>query len=445
MLKNPITGETLPKNWKLLKVDDIKSTEKHACVTGPFGSDISSKYFVKKGIPVIRGNNLSLFNDKFKTEGFVFVSPKQANNYKGQHVKANDLVFTSWGTLGQVGIIPKNGPFEEYIISNKQLKLRVNEEIVNPTYLYYYFSSKAMVTYINNIAIGAAVPGINLGILKNLPVVLPPKDEQDLITESLEDFFNLIENNNQRIQLLEDMVEEVYKEWFVRMRFPGYQDCRYFDKDGKEVERGTDGALPDGWEDVKLLTLYKTSSGGTPSRKIKEYYKEGAINWVKTGELKEDFIFQTKEKITEYAIKNSSAKLFPKETVIIAMYGATIGRLGILAEPSTTNQACCAIIPKSKIFQYNYIFSYLKYYIEKIINLGMGAAQQNISQELIKDLKIKKPPEHLMNKFNNATLSFFELKKSLQQKNQLLQETRDLLLPRLISGKLSVADINVAV
>ena len=77
--------------------------------------------------------------------------------------------------------------------------LRVNNKIVNPTFLYYYFSTKSMVKFINNIAIGAAVPGINLGLLKNLPVILPTKIEQDLIAKSLDYFFDLIENNNQRI------------------------------------------------------------------------------------------------------------------------------------------------------------------------------------------------------------------------------------------------------
>lgn len=126
-MRDPITGNTIPKGWRIVKVDDIKSSEKYSCVAGPFGSDISSKYFKASGVPIIRGNNLSLKFEKFIPEDFAYVSLQRARKYKAQHVKHNDLIFTCWGTLGQVGIIPKNGPYNEYIISNKQLKLRVTK------------------------------------------------------------------------------------------------------------------------------------------------------------------------------------------------------------------------------------------------------------------------------------------------------------------------------
>src|SRR5436853_247521 len=120
----------VPTGWKLLTVDEIKSNEPSSCVAGPFGSNISSKYFVSSGVPVIRGNNLRDDLTPFVPEGFAFVSGEQSKNYKAQHVKPGDLVFTCWGTLGQVGLIPEDGPYKEYIISNKQLKLRPDKEIV---------------------------------------------------------------------------------------------------------------------------------------------------------------------------------------------------------------------------------------------------------------------------------------------------------------------------
>lgn len=101
----------LPDGWRLLTVDDIKAPEKQSCVAGPFGSNISSKFFVEEGVPVIRGGNLRNDLTPFVAEGFAFVSPEQAQRYKAQHVKGGDLVFTCWGTLGQVGLIPHNGPF----------------------------------------------------------------------------------------------------------------------------------------------------------------------------------------------------------------------------------------------------------------------------------------------------------------------------------------------
>jgi type I restriction enzyme S subunit len=115
----------VPKGWRRLTVDDIKSSEKSSCAAGPFGSKISSKYFVDEGVPIIRGNNLRDDLTRFVPEGFAFVSDDQARQYGPQHVRGGDLIFTCWGTIGQVGIIPNDGPFPEYIISNKQLKLCV--------------------------------------------------------------------------------------------------------------------------------------------------------------------------------------------------------------------------------------------------------------------------------------------------------------------------------
>lgn len=128
--------QPLPDGWRLVTVDEIKAPEKHSCVAGPFGSSISSKFFVEDGVPVIRGGNLRDDLTPFVAEGFAFVSEEQAQRYKGQHVKGGDLVFTCWGTLGQVGLIPANGPFPEYIISNKQLKLRPNAEVADPRFLF---------------------------------------------------------------------------------------------------------------------------------------------------------------------------------------------------------------------------------------------------------------------------------------------------------------------
>lgn len=164
----------VPKGWQVCTVDEIKSTEPHSCVAGPFGSKISSKYFVDEGVPVIRGGNLRDDLTRFVPEGFAFVSEARAQEYRPQHVRGGDLIFTCWGTIGQVGIIPEDGPYPEYIISNKQLKLRVDSSVADPTFCFYYFASPRCVEYIRNRGIGGAVPGINLGILKSLRIALPP-------------------------------------------------------------------------------------------------------------------------------------------------------------------------------------------------------------------------------------------------------------------------------
>jgi type I restriction enzyme S subunit len=174
-------GCDLPDGWQILTVDDIKAPQKHSCVAGPFGSSVSSKYFVERGVPIIRGSNLTLGMERFISNDFAFISEETAAKFSAQTVVPDDLVFTCWGTVGQVGLIPHDGPYDRYVISNKQLKLRVDRERIDPLFAYYHFASAEMVDYIKGRAIGAAVPGINLGILKALPVVVPPMATQKRI------------------------------------------------------------------------------------------------------------------------------------------------------------------------------------------------------------------------------------------------------------------------
>ena len=124
----------LPVDWKFLTIDDIKSTEKKAIISGPFGSNISSKFFTKNGIPVVRGNNLSLeIGIRFKDDGFVFISEDKAEELKTWATK-DDLIFTAVGTIGQVGILFGHEKFDKYIISNKQLRVTLNQSIAIPLF-----------------------------------------------------------------------------------------------------------------------------------------------------------------------------------------------------------------------------------------------------------------------------------------------------------------------
>ena len=148
--------------------------------------------------------------------------------------------------------------------------------------------------------------------------------------------------------------------------------------------------LPENWCWTRMQEIAQWGSGGTPSRKVSEYYN-GDISWVKTGELNDDYIFETEEHITQEAISHSSAKIYPTDTVVIAMYGATIGKVGILGIPAATNQACaCAIVRPST--DYKYLFYYAQSQKDDFIKKGKGGAQPNISQEIIKFHQFPLPP-----------------------------------------------------
>ncbi|WLF68914.1 restriction endonuclease subunit S [Clostridium septicum] len=140
-------------------------------------------------------------------------------------------------------------------------------------------------------------------------------------------------------------------------------------------------------EYIKLGELFKITSGGTPNKKNNEFYYNGNIPWIKTADLKVKDIIKSSEYITELAVQKSSAKLFPKQTVLIAMYGATIGATSILRIEATTNQACCAFLPNDKIAS-EYLYYFFKANKQKIVNMGVGGAQPNISASILKGIKI---------------------------------------------------------
>ncbi len=232
------------------------------------------------------------------------------------------------------------------------------------------------------------------------------------------------------------MAQNLYREWFVKFYFPGHQNVRFTDS--------SLGRIPEGWEAVNFGELYMTSSGGTPSRKVAEYYG-GNYSWVKTRELNDGFIFETEETITDLGLKKSSAKLFPENSVILAIYGATIGKLGILSMPSTTNQACVAILSKEVGFGRGFSFLFLRENRDKLIGLGQGAAQQNISQVVLKNFPTLRPPTSLIQGFSEIIEPMFDNIRVLQQKNTILHRTRDLLLLKLISGEVDVSELDITV
>lgn len=142
---------------------------------------------------------------------------------------------------------------------------------------------------------------------------------------------------------------------------------------------------------VPLNSICQTASGGTPNSSTREYYENGTINWLKSGEVRQGLIYSVEQKITELGLKNSSAKIFPVDTVLVAMYGATAGQVGLLKVESTTNQAICGILPSDRIIP-KFLFYLLKGKKDSLITLSTGGAQPNISQKIIRNLQIPLPP-----------------------------------------------------
>lgn len=340
--------------------------------------------------------------------------------------QARDIVFTYEATLHRYALIPE---WLNCTLGRRTALIRPNPEVIDHRYLYYYFYSAPWRAQIDaNTLTGATVDRIPLTTFPDFKVFVPDLKAQAAIADVLASYDDLIATNQRRIALLEQAARLLYREWFIHLRFPGHESAAL--RDG----------LPEGWLVGPLGAQIKTSSGGTPSRKRPEFFGPG-IPWLKTQELNDGFLFGAEEEITEAGLKGSSAKVFPAGTVLLAMYGATIGRTALLARPAATNQACCAFLVADSTGLPYYCFQWLKEIKQELVALGMGAAQPNLSQEVIKKLDFLLPSSPVLNQYHAAVAPLFDQLSTLCQQSNALARARDLLLPKLMAGQLDVSRI----
>ena len=249
---------------------------------------------------------------------------------------------------------------------------------------------------------GGAQPNISKEIIVNTAIPLPPLTEQERIVTEIERWFTLIDRIKQDESDLQIVIKQT-KSKILDLAIHGKlvpQDPN--DEPASELlkrinpkaeitcDNGHSEKLPQGWIWTTLGNIGVWQAGGTPSRSNKSYFG-GNIPWLKTGDLNDGFIYEIPESITEEAVANSSAKINPIGSILIAMYGATIGKLGILTFPASTNQACCACVKYFAITQ-PYLFYFLLSHRKDFIAKGGGGAQPNISKEIIVNTAIPLPP-----------------------------------------------------
>ena len=360
-----------------------------------------------------------------RSAGLLYISEAVHDRLKRSQIEKNDILFSMAGIyLGKVSLVGE----DDYPANTNQAVaiIRLKENACSHDYLYYYMTQKWFNVYVNLRTAQAAQPNINLEQIGKLKINLPNRKVQDEIASILSAYDDLIENNNRRIKILEQMAEKLYKEWFVRFRFPGYEQI--------EFENG----IPKGWERNSISEFYRTSSGGTPSRAHEDYYADGIHPWVKTGELKDSIILDTEEYITQEAIQKTAARLHSNRSVAMAMYGVNIGMLGYFDSQMACNQACCVFVDRRNFSSRHYLFYCLKSMRDYLMLISFGAAQQNLSQDLIKKVKIIMPPDDLVKSFEEHVENVYKNIRCLLHTNKNLTKQRDKLLPRLMSGKLEV-------
>ena len=296
-------------------------------------------------------------------------------------------------------------------------------------FAYYFLQTMHLEQY----DAGASNPTLNRNHIHKIRVCYPPLSTQRKIAAILSAYDDLIENNARRIAILERMAQLLYREWFVRFRFPGHEDVEMVDSEM--------GPIPAGWKVGSYTEVADVLCGGTPRTKIPEYW-EGHIPFFSPRDIKSScYVLETERSITELGLSKCSSDLYPKATVFITARG-TVGKVVMPAVPMAMNQTCYALVGKNGMSQY-FVFLSIRSQVEKLQQRAHGAVFDTIIMDTFHRLRFAKPPLHLADQFYEHVAPLFDLMLNLLHKNQTLRRTRDLLLPRLISGEVDVSNLDI--
>ena len=389
----------------------------------PKGSDFS-----ETGYPYIRARDIK--NGRVTFDSPVFINDELRSRLQRYKVKANDICVTIVGiNVGDTGIVPAS--LDDANLTENAAKL-TNLNGILPHYLNYYLLVDGIKEQLKAYSTGSAQDKLALYKLGKLDVILPSISNQQKIAGILSAYDELIENNKKRIALLETMAEELYKEWFVRFRFPNYENTEF------------EKAVPKDWLERPTSELFEILGGGTPSKDEEEYWKDGEINWFTPSDLTKGsslFIENSELKCNETGLSKSSAKLFPAFSIMMTSR-ATIGVLSINTTEACTNQGFITCLPNEQ-FPLTYLYFWLKFSKPYFDILANGATFAELSRGVFKKIKMRVPTQDLIDKFDNFCKPVFDEILNIQRQTENLTIQKNQLLPRLISGKLSVEHLDI--
>ena len=323
------------------------------------------------------------------------------------------------GTLGNVGTYNN----EKVILGKSACYFNVKPNI-DKNFIKYTVSTNTFKYYSETFATGATIKNLSLAQIKKYKFQLPPLPTQQKIASILSAYDNLIQNYKKQIEALQTTASELYKEWFVRFRFPGWQNAKF------------ENGIPEGWK-VEIFSKYvDVMSGGTPSTEKEEYYN-GTIPFFTPKDCDSNFyVFKTQINITEEGLKHCNSHLYPKDTIIITARG-TVGNVVLLGIPMAMNQSCFAL--KSDLLQSpSFLFFAIKTEVMKLKKMANGGVFDTIIVKTFDHIKLTVPNMEIVKNFNIHINPIMNRMYSLQQQITNLTQQRDLLLPRLMSGKLEV-------
>jgi type I restriction enzyme, S subunit len=318
---------------------------------------------------------------------------------------------------------------EPLVFESSIIRVRLDSSLVNPKFYFYYFSSHRGRSKIMAIVSGVNVKGIRGSDLKKIRVDVPTLETQNKIASILSAYDDLIENNQRRIALLEESARLLYREWFVKLRFPGHEDTKIVD------------GVPEGWKRGTIGQIARLRSGY--AFKSKDWLEQGnpviKIKNIDNGSIDLNGCQCISDSISD------KAKSYLLETgyLVIAMTGATVGKVGIMPRTEKNhylNQRVGEFIPNNDVdcTPFLYTFFRTEEAQKQVLNYAGGAAQPNISGKQLEGLQVLLPDRYILKEYVKFCFPLFENRLVLIDQNQKLKAARDLLLPKLMNGDIPV-------
>lgn len=379
-------------------------------------------------------NASNIKDDTFVFENIDFISEEKDNLLRKGKLSRNDIVITTRGTVGLVAYYGDNIPYDNMRINSGMIIIRVNSNVINPNYFYQLLKSKSLKKQYQLFASGCAQPQLPIQDFRLISIPVFTKTHQDKIAKILSNYDDLIENNNKRIKILEEMAQKIYKEWFVDFKFSGHETTTF-----KQTELGK---IPSDWEIKKLSDFGETVTGKTPCKTDNSNYGKDIL-FIKTPDMHDGiFCLDTIEHLSIKGANTQKNKFIPANSICVSCIG-TVGVVSITTDSSQTNQQINSIIPNNDFYR-EYLYFVCRHLKNILENLGAnGATMTNVNKNKFDNIQIAKPDDKLLQKFSFLSKPLFEQVKILSLKNQTLKQTRDLLLPRLISGEIDVENLNI--
>lgn len=372
------------------------------------------------GIPFIKGKHISSGYIDFDNCDYI-TEKDHEKCIKRVKPQVGDVLFSNIGSVGDTALVNDNLDFS---IKNVAL-FRPNPDKVDSKYFYYLIKSPQFRESILNLKSGAAQPFITLEIFRQHKFFYNSnRNTQEKTAAVLSGYDDLIENNLKRIALLEKSARLLYEEWFVRLRFPGFEHANIVD------------GVPEGWEKKKAYDVMDIMSGGTPKTSVSHYYDGDIPFYTPKDSKKNAYVFNTLKTLTEEGLKNCNSKLYPKDTLFITARG-TVGNLNLAQCPMAMNQSCYALKGKPPVSQ-KYLYCVMQAAIEYIQKHAVGAVFDAIVVDTFKQIPFILPEAGIIKAFEESVMPLFAQTENLLLQNQKLKQARDILLPRLIHGEIAV-------